>query len=61
MKITVEKRTSQKSGKTYVCLCADLGYTTKPITFDMLTICEVANLSVRDIANMRVGDVINVD
>ena len=49
-------RTSQKTGKLYAALYADLGYTQKPISFDRYLIAELLKVSVVDLMCMAVDE-----
>ena len=40
------KTGKSKTGKPYYCLCCDLGYTTKALTFDLSLIAELLGMSV---------------
>lgn len=55
MKLRIEKRTSQKTGKTYTAL---IGYSEKFsngifLTFDTKTIMRIGNLTYDDLYNLK--------
>lgn len=54
-------RTSQKTGKLYAALYADLGYTQKPICFDRYIIAELLKISVVDLMAMPIDERIPVE
>lgn len=51
----VKKFVSKKSGKLVSALCADLGYTTKYISFDVDLLAELLALSRFEFANLPAG------
>lgn len=57
MPVTIEKRLSRKTNKPYICLCVG-GH---PLTFDLLTILRITNISYDSIHELKVGDIIQVN
>lgn len=55
MSVIIAKCKSKK-GNTYVCLRVNQVI----VTFDIMTICRVANISPNVLENMGVGDVIDI-
>lgn len=56
MKIYIEKKTKKDDiNKTYVVVVADLGYSKKYLCYDKSIICELLDISPRQLAELKVG------
>lgn len=62
MKIYVEKRTSKKTGNTYVALIMDLGYRKAMLSYDYNLCAEVLKMSVAEMyQELQTYGIIEVD
>lgn len=60
MKLYVEIRQTKDGKRTYPCLCADIGYAIRVLSYDSFLCVELSKLTAEDLLSRPVGAVIPI-